>query len=225
MATMRIGPICRKEVKEALEVYREEVEASDLASDTKRTYLRHAETFVRWLHGDFEPGARNRLGPFIVAITVALAALTPAVPSIAESEEDAERIEMKFEVRKLAREIFDRADKRAKEAAKLSESIQKNNDVMTRQLEECMAISKQALDKLDRTTSPRRKDELLGKSKWALSQEPNGCIRMAFDANPNSEIIDELREDFIEEELEALRDTFEEPRRKELESEIQGLSA
>lgn len=45
-----------KDVEKALEVYRREVEASNLASDTKRTYLRHAETFVRWLKGNFKPG-------------------------------------------------------------------------------------------------------------------------------------------------------------------------
>ena len=46
-----------EQVENLLEVYRKEVEQSGLAPDTQRTYLRHAETFVRWLAGDFEPGA------------------------------------------------------------------------------------------------------------------------------------------------------------------------
>ena len=54
----RIPPDCPKQVNDALELYREEVAASNLASDSKKTYLRHAETFVRWLGRDFEPGAR-----------------------------------------------------------------------------------------------------------------------------------------------------------------------
>ena len=54
----RIRPDCLRQVNDALERYREEVAASNLAPDTKKTYLRHAETFVRWLGGDFEPGAR-----------------------------------------------------------------------------------------------------------------------------------------------------------------------
>lgn len=44
-------------VREALEDYRAEVEASNLAPASKGTYLRHAETFVRWIEGNFEPGA------------------------------------------------------------------------------------------------------------------------------------------------------------------------
>ena len=52
----RISQPCLKQVRDALGTYREEVEASELQPSTKRTYLRHAETFVRWLEGDFEPG-------------------------------------------------------------------------------------------------------------------------------------------------------------------------
>ncbi len=56
----QLKPICRKQVAEALEVYREEVEAALLKRSTKDTYLLHAENFVRWLHGNFEPGSRKR---------------------------------------------------------------------------------------------------------------------------------------------------------------------
>lgn len=45
-------------VREAFEDYRAEVETSNLAPASKDTYLRHAETFVRWIEGDFEPGAQ-----------------------------------------------------------------------------------------------------------------------------------------------------------------------
>jgi hypothetical protein len=44
-------------LEHALEVYCAEVEAADLAADTKRTYIRHATTFVRWIAGDFTPGS------------------------------------------------------------------------------------------------------------------------------------------------------------------------
>lgn len=54
----RVGPLCLEQVDEALEEYRKEVEASRLAPETKRTYMRHAETFVRWLRSDFDPGER-----------------------------------------------------------------------------------------------------------------------------------------------------------------------
>lgn len=45
-------------VREAFEDYRAEVEASNLAPASRVTYLRHAETFVRWIEGDFQPGAQ-----------------------------------------------------------------------------------------------------------------------------------------------------------------------
>ena len=53
----KIGNSCLKQVREALRQYEQEVEAAELQESTKRTYLRHAETFCRWLDDDFEPGA------------------------------------------------------------------------------------------------------------------------------------------------------------------------
>ncbi len=58
--TKQLNPICRKQVTEALEVYRTEVEDAPLTRSTKDTYLLHAENFVRWLHGNFEPGSRSK---------------------------------------------------------------------------------------------------------------------------------------------------------------------
>ena len=52
----RISKSALKEVQGALEEYRQEVEDTNLAQRTKDTYLRHADTFVRWLDYDFEPG-------------------------------------------------------------------------------------------------------------------------------------------------------------------------
>ena len=43
-------------VKSALARYETEVKASKLQSSAKKTYLLHAEHFVRWLEGDFTPG-------------------------------------------------------------------------------------------------------------------------------------------------------------------------
>ena len=44
------------EIDAALERYLQEVDAKPLAFTTKVTYKLHASNFVRWLHGDFEPG-------------------------------------------------------------------------------------------------------------------------------------------------------------------------
>ena len=46
-------------VREAFEDYRAEVQASNLAPQSKATCLRHAETFVRWVGENFHPGARG----------------------------------------------------------------------------------------------------------------------------------------------------------------------
>jgi len=44
-------------LRRLLNDYRQEVEAAELSDETRKTYVRHAETFVRWLDGDFTPGA------------------------------------------------------------------------------------------------------------------------------------------------------------------------
>ena len=49
-----------REVQEALEKYREVVDATRMTPSTKRTYLLHAENFVRWLSDDFNPGVNSR---------------------------------------------------------------------------------------------------------------------------------------------------------------------
>ena len=52
-------------VRGLLETYREEVEATAMTETSKKTYLLHAENFVRWREGDFTPGDRvkSRGGP------------------------------------------------------------------------------------------------------------------------------------------------------------------
>lgn len=54
---MKVSQSALREVQEALKDYEREVQDSpNLGSETKRTYLRHAKTFVRWLDDDFAPG-------------------------------------------------------------------------------------------------------------------------------------------------------------------------
>lgn len=56
----KISPDLQRQIEQAFEDYRREVEASALAEASQHTYLLHAGNFVRWLKGDFEPGARKR---------------------------------------------------------------------------------------------------------------------------------------------------------------------
>lgn len=52
----KISAAALREVQDALEQYRNEVEISNLKHKTKKTYIRHSGTFVRWLNDDFTPG-------------------------------------------------------------------------------------------------------------------------------------------------------------------------
>ena len=53
----KVSPTTLSEVQEALRRYEQTVEASPLRLSSKNTYLLHARQFVRWLAGEFEPGA------------------------------------------------------------------------------------------------------------------------------------------------------------------------
>jgi hypothetical protein len=55
----KASPSWLPEVYAALRKYEAEVERAGLEDTTKRTYLLHARNFVRWLDGDFTPGARK----------------------------------------------------------------------------------------------------------------------------------------------------------------------
>ena len=46
------------EVEAALKRYEQDVKVAGLAPSTEATYLLHAQNFVRWLKGDFVPGAK-----------------------------------------------------------------------------------------------------------------------------------------------------------------------
>jgi len=217
-----LNPDTEKEIKEALEVYREEVERAPLAKDTKKTYLLHAGNFVRWLCGDFEPGGRNK---FLWALlSIALMSMTPIGFAVADTTEDAARIERKFQIRELAREIFDRADNRAREAAKNSPTIQRNNEEMSDKIDECSDLANELIEASKNAELPLyQRRELLEEARHALVGN-RGCVSMAIQSNPNKGIIEELRNDFIEEELDRLNSTMEEPKLQDLRLEIQGIS-
>ena len=54
---VKISKTALDEIRAALLKYEQEVDQSRLREKTKRTYLHHASTFVRWLADDFTPGA------------------------------------------------------------------------------------------------------------------------------------------------------------------------
>lgn len=56
----KLDDACLIKVEDALDDYKEVVEATSLAPDTKRGYILQAEAFVRWLDDKFTPGERKR---------------------------------------------------------------------------------------------------------------------------------------------------------------------
>lgn len=56
----KVTPLVQSAVERALEQYKAEVNDAPLKPNTRGTYKRHAEVFVRWMRGDFEPGSKAK---------------------------------------------------------------------------------------------------------------------------------------------------------------------
>lgn len=54
---MKVGPATFVEIKRALTEYCNEVGSSDLKPGSQAMYIDHANNFVRWIAGEFDPGA------------------------------------------------------------------------------------------------------------------------------------------------------------------------
>ena len=65
MSKIRISRQALIEVEQAFDQYREVLaeleESSTIMENTRKTYLVHSKNFVRWLRGEFDPGARKRV--------------------------------------------------------------------------------------------------------------------------------------------------------------------
>ena len=59
---MELTASALSEVEVALEKYCRVVLASDLSMASQSIYIAHAENFVRWVRGEFDPG--SRLNPY-----------------------------------------------------------------------------------------------------------------------------------------------------------------
>lgn len=54
---MIVSPVTVSEIEAALGAYGDAVLASDLSATSQGIYLVHATNFVRWIKGEFQPGA------------------------------------------------------------------------------------------------------------------------------------------------------------------------
>lgn len=147
-------------------------------------------------------------------IFTALGLFLPVFPAITGSDDDIARVERKAEIRKLARDIYDRAYERARNAVGNSPTGKKNNKIMLGDIQKCTAESYKHIDAI--RAGIMSADE----AKRLLIE----CTNSAINKNPNSELISELRDEFIGEELERLRKTLEKSKQKSLKEEIRKLS-
>lgn len=139
---------------------------------------------------------------------------------LGSSGEDISRIERKFEIRKLAKEDYQRADKRALQAAMSSPTLKDyiQNCIETKR--NTFGIGKEFLDSMPESYVERYMRRV---RSWEKDCKDHVMQRRSDVVN----IIDELRSEFIEEELDHLLDSSREPekKRKEIEAEIQKFSA
>lgn len=127
----------------------------------------------------------------------------------AADQTDIERAERIQTIRDLARTIFERSQKRAVDAVNQTAAGKENNRRLA-ELEKACFEAYIARIKLDRPASNQ-----------AIMEE---CLRDARNNNPNAEVIADLRAEFVEEELEALRDSMEGAAAEELRDEVQKWS-
>jgi hypothetical protein len=57
---MHVSSKTLDEIEAALREYERQIEASNMTPSTKHTYVLHSENFVKWLRGEFVPGARRQ---------------------------------------------------------------------------------------------------------------------------------------------------------------------
>jgi len=55
----RVSPACMFEIEDALKEYYAAVKSSDLSQSSQASYIDKANNFVRWLRGEFDPGAHK----------------------------------------------------------------------------------------------------------------------------------------------------------------------
>ncbi len=64
MSQIRITREALEEVQRALAVYEELLASLEqtrvIKESTRQTYMVHSDNFVRWMRGEFDPGARNK---------------------------------------------------------------------------------------------------------------------------------------------------------------------
>ena len=155
----------------------------------------------------------------LIAMTVGLH--IPSASAIAGNDDDIARVERKAELRKLAREIYDRANKRAKDAVLKSSVGKKFRAEVMKAFNDCISTAKTMMKASEQHgISNYRRRTLLNRAESILMSCPNK-IKMPPEIKS---LIAELRGEFIAEELERLQNKLDKPKQNELNEELRKLS-
>ena len=118
----------------------------------------------------------------------------------------------------MARDMFDRAQTRAKAAVSESSAGQQLRDEITKAMDECIATGSALTEAAkDRRKSLDQRQALLAESRAVLLSCPDTMLEMS---SGNDDLIAKLRDQFIAEELEGLRNALEENEHALLESAV-----
>ena len=147
--------------------------------------------------------------------------LSPAA-TIAANQEDVARAEREFELREAARELFDRADKRAKDAVSESSAGKELREKVSAAFDECLAEGN-ALTQAggDRKRSLDERRSLLVQGRRLLLSCPDLLSELS---SGNADLIAKLRDDFIAEEIERLRGVVDDQYLALIETAVQDIS-
>lgn len=157
------------------------------------------------------------------ALGVWLFTAVAAPTGLAAEQSDIQRAEQKLAIREMARRIVEGAVERATDAVHHTAVGKENNEQQSRRITGCLdghlnLLRAQTDAVKARTLRPEEADALEG------FDDLTDCIEAAKNANPNAEIIADLRDDFIEEELQALRESMDEAALDEVREEVKEWS-
>ena len=140
----------------------------------------------------------------------------------AAQNEDIARAEREYELRKTARALFDRADNRAKEAVRGSSAGEDLREKVKKTFEDCIAEGNALTEAgKDRKTPLDERQALLAQAQHVLLS----CAdRVAKVSSANDDLIAKLREEFIAEEVELLRDDMDDEDLALLESAVRQVA-
>lgn len=125
-------------------------------------------------------------------------------------------------MRKTARALFDRADNRAKEAVRSSSAGEDLRERVKKALDDCIAEGAALTEAArDRRKSLDQRRALLAQSERVLLSCPDRVAKLS---SANDDLIAKLRQDFIAEEMNRLRDGMDDVQLALLESAIREIA-